>query len=123
MIENVFGILASRWRIYRKPIIASLPTIEAIVKATVCLHNWVMIFESKTSDDNKRYCPLAAVDREDGNGAVINGEWRNEAENRSNLIPIHRASSNMYGKEAKIMRERLTSYFMFEGAVPFQWNK
>ncbi|KAG5890508.1 hypothetical protein JTB14_016386 [Gonioctena quinquepunctata] len=123
MIENVIGILASRWRIYRKPIIASLPTIEAIVKATVCLHKWVMIFQYKTTDDNKRYCPQAAVDREDGNETVINGERRNETENRSNLIPIHKASSNMDGKKAKIMRERLTSYFMFEGAVPFQWNK
>lgn len=123
MIENTFGIMASRWRIYRKPIIASLPTVEAIVKATVCLHNFVMIFESKTTDNNRRYCSSSAVDREDGNGDVINGEWRNEVENKNNLIPLHRISSNMYGKEAKIMRERLTSYFMFEGAIPYQWNK
>lgn len=123
MIENVFGILASRWRIYRKPIIASLPTVEAIVKSTVCLHNWVMIFESKTTDDKKRYCPLAAVDREDGGGAIIHGEWHNDIQNMSNLVPINRASSNMYGKEAKTMRETLTSHFLFEGAIPFQWNK
>lgn len=37
-IENCFGILASRWRIYRQAIIASEETVNAIIKATVVLH-------------------------------------------------------------------------------------
>lgn len=50
VIENAFGILTSRWRIYRKSIIASLQTVDGIVKATVCLHNWL-----KKGENNVRY--------------------------------------------------------------------
>lgn len=42
VVENAFGIMASKWRIYRKPINASLKTVESIVKATVCLHNFLL---------------------------------------------------------------------------------
>jgi len=40
-IENCFGILASRWRVYRQTIIANEETINAIIKASVILHNFV----------------------------------------------------------------------------------
>ncbi|CAG2064623.1 unnamed protein product [Timema podura] len=33
IIENTFGILAARWRIFRKPIVASVGTVESIIKA------------------------------------------------------------------------------------------
>lgn len=38
-IENSFGILANRWRIFRKPIILKVEKTMKIVQATVCLHN------------------------------------------------------------------------------------
>ncbi|XP_018372309.1 PREDICTED: uncharacterized protein LOC108766873, partial [Trachymyrmex cornetzi] len=41
LIENTFGILVSQWRVFRKPIIANPETAVEIVKATVCLHNWL----------------------------------------------------------------------------------
>jgi len=41
IIENIFGIIASQWRIYRKPIIASPENAKLMVQATVCLHNWL----------------------------------------------------------------------------------
>ena len=40
-IENVFGILAARWRIFRKSIRANIKSVEAIVQAGVCLHNFL----------------------------------------------------------------------------------
>ena len=42
-IENVFGILAARWRIFRKVIRADIRTVEAIVQACVCLHNFLQL--------------------------------------------------------------------------------
>ena len=39
-IENTLGIWAARWRIFRRPIRASVPTSEIIVKATIGLHNY-----------------------------------------------------------------------------------
>ena len=54
IIENSFGILASRFRIFRRPIIAQVETVESITKACVALHNYLM--KRSTSDEN-RYCP------------------------------------------------------------------
>ncbi|XP_050056164.1 uncharacterized protein LOC114121840 [Aphis gossypii] len=40
-IENTFGIMASKWLIFRQPIIATEETVNAIVQASVVLHNYV----------------------------------------------------------------------------------
>lgn len=80
-----------------------------------------MILQSK-SIGNKQYCPISAVDKEDGDGQLIEGEWRT-VENSNNLLPINRVSSNMYGQNSEDMRSQLNSYFLFDGAIPFQWNK
>ncbi|XP_023311560.1 protein ALP1-like isoform X2 [Anoplophora glabripennis] len=72
VIENTFGILASRWRIYRKPIIASETTVVKVIKATVCLHNFLMTFANTT------YFTPSSADQEDNEGELIEGEWRKE---------------------------------------------
>ena len=41
VIENTFGILSVRWRIFRRPILAKPDNVNAIVKATICLHNFL----------------------------------------------------------------------------------
>lgn len=40
-VENVFGIMASQWRILRRPILANVSTVTKIIQAIVCLHNWL----------------------------------------------------------------------------------
>ncbi|KAJ8967904.1 hypothetical protein NQ317_000584 [Molorchus minor] len=110
VIENTFGILAARWRIYRKPIISSLSTADGIIKATVCLHNWLMIYESKIKSEYRHYCPSNFIDREKDDGAINEGDWRKET-NGANLCHINRMGANMYGKNAFTMREQIKSYF------------
>ncbi|XP_011860305.1 PREDICTED: putative nuclease HARBI1, partial [Vollenhovia emeryi] len=61
MIENTFGILASQWRIYRKPIIASPKNAKIMVSATICLHNWL-----RRQDDNI-YVPPTLIDIDEPN--------------------------------------------------------
>ena len=39
-IENAFGILSAKWRVFRRPIRANVEFVERITKATVCLHNY-----------------------------------------------------------------------------------
>ncbi|XP_031327875.1 uncharacterized protein LOC116159107 [Photinus pyralis] len=56
-IENTFGILASRWRVFRKPIIANVETCIAITKACVALHNYLQKGEEDLPLEQRRYCP------------------------------------------------------------------
>lgn len=41
VVENAFGILAQKWRIFYRPIETSVETTIAIVKATCILHNYL----------------------------------------------------------------------------------
>lgn len=109
-IENSFGILASRWRIYRKPISAKVETIEFMILATVCLHNFIM----KRSSNN--YCPQSFVDVEDGNGYIRLGAWRNEG----HLEPATNLGSNTNSRSAYTIRNNFMNYFENTGAVSWQ---
>ena len=40
-IENAFGILSEKWRIFRKPIKTNVDLVDKITTASVCLHNYV----------------------------------------------------------------------------------
>ena len=78
-IENTFGILCARWRIFRRPIRADVKKVEAIVKATVCLHNYLMY------TDNASYTPNGFIDSYADDGTIIHGAWRQEVE--ANSLP------------------------------------
>ena len=45
-VENAFGILSAMWRIFRKPIRTNVDLAEKIMKATVCLHNYLRVTEN-----------------------------------------------------------------------------
>lgn len=86
----------------------------------MCLHNYLMNVAINTQADSQ-YFNAQSVDREDRDGNIIDGDWRNE-ENH-NLITIRRTGTNMYSRYSENIRSLLSTYFMNEGAVPFQWNK
>ncbi|KAG8173304.1 hypothetical protein JTE90_016299 [Oedothorax gibbosus] len=41
IVENAFGILSARFRVYRRPFECKLETVDKVVKATVMLHNYL----------------------------------------------------------------------------------
>lgn len=120
IIENSFGILVTRWTIFNRPIIAKLSTIEKIIKATVCLHNFLRMSDLRRPDAAK-YCPSTFVDREDAHGKVIDGEWRSNAHN--NLPNVLRMGGNAYTKTASAIRSALTNYFLNDLPIDPQWSK
>ena len=65
MIENSFGILAARWRVFRRPIISNPEKVKLYVQAAVALHNFLRTTESSV------YCPPGFIDAEDGSGNPI----------------------------------------------------
>lgn len=123
VIENAFGILVARWRILERPIIAKLETIEKIVGAAVCLHNFLMKrdMERLQKGENKKYCPVGFIDRENERGEVIEGEWRNEIEH--GLPNVRRMGGNAYAQRASEVRRSFSHFFLHIDPIEPQWTK
>ena len=73
VIENAFGILLARWRIYNTPIQAKPENVEKIVLATIALHNYLR------QTDNTSYCPNGFIDCERSTSEIIPGHWRRDS--------------------------------------------
>lgn len=111
VIENAFGILAAKWRIYRKPLIAKVETIEKMIQATVTLHNWLCKNESEKTND--------IADKELSDGSFIEGTWRTIIEpSTSALQQMAPSSTHTYSRASAAIRQQFMEYFNEEGAVP-----
>lgn len=120
-IENSFGILAARWRIYRRPINAQEKTVRQIIKATLCLHNWLQKLSNESRGSSARqYCPPGLTDFVDEHGELHEGRWRSQ--DMDGLRQLGKLGSNNYSREAKNIRDRFGEFFMNSGAVPWQWK-
>lgn len=62
--------MAARWRIFLRPIQSNVDTVNKIVKAAICLHNFLRQTNSAT------YCPAGFIDTFDSSGKIKEGEWR-----------------------------------------------
>ena len=67
--ENLFGILANRWRIFLNAISLSPEKVEMITMAILILHNWFR----KNSYMSNVYCPIGISDRVHQNGDITPG--------------------------------------------------
>ena len=101
-IENAFGVLSARWRIFRRPIRANVDTVQHIIKATIALHNYLLLTE------NACYIPSGFVDCWSANGELISGKWRGEVHTDDPALrELHRQGSANYRYSAKETREQL----------------
>jgi hypothetical protein len=117
VIENAFGILATRFRIYRRPIIANVDTVKNVT-ATIALHNFLLISQRK--QDAFSYCPQNFVDQNGTRGRVIPGQWRQEIGATAGFSRLDRNArgSNNSSKSAQQVRDGYKEYFNSpEGAV------
>ena len=114
VVENAFGILANRFRVFLKPIHMEVEKVEKIVLGACALHNFlrVRIGDSYISQ---------VVDREVGDAReVVQGEWRSDPPLRKVKVSGNRNSTG-YAKE---MRNYYCSYVnSCNGAVPWQWDR
>ena len=118
ILENAFGILANRWRVFRKPFLLEPEKVKAITLALLTLHNWL----TKESDIGKAYFSPALVDREDPEtGAIIEGSWRKEIPTES-WKSLSKTRAPNPANEAKRIREEFTDYFTNQGCIPWQWK-
>lgn len=116
VIENSFGVLSAKWRIYRRPILAKRETVVRIVKSTICLHNWI-----KTK--NSFYFPEGYIDREEANGQISTGRWRQEVSTEDGgLISIGRSGANNSSGNALHIRNNFKRYFVEVDVLPWADN-
>ena len=122
IIENSFGILAARFRIFRRPIIARESVVVNVTKASVALHNYLM-YGREFEPSSCTYCPANFTDEETINGTRA-GAWRGEVQGYQGLQPLPRQlGSNNYTRDAKKVREMFRDYFNSEqGQVPWQYQ-
>ena len=116
-IENAFGIMAGRFRIFRKPIIASEETARAITLAAVILHNFIKSFEDNLPIEDRRYASADFIDHEDCNGNFIPGSWRRLSHCMVDMIPQNCQETVQSAKEVRII---LKDFFIHDGAIPWQ---
>ena len=95
MIENTFGILGSRFRIFRGPIIRKIEDIKHITKAAVILHNFL-----KKRKERGTYCPPDYVYQE-AVQRTLPGRWLVEANEVQGLTGLGKQGSNNFTRITK----------------------
>lgn len=115
-IENAFGILSARWRIFHRAIRADVTTVDLIVKAAVALHNYMLC------TDNAGYVPAGFIDSYNSEG-VVEGEWRAivKDDREPALDAPPRLSARNYTDDAKKQRDHLRDY-VNSGAGAVEWQ-
>ena len=114
IIENCFGIMACKFRIFRRCIEVHPNFAEDIVLACCTLHNFLR------EENGKKYMPPRSVDQEMLDGEVIPGAWRDEV----HLDDIQRDRQTNPGQYAKEIRNNLSDYFLtVEGEVAWQYDR
>ena len=120
VIENAFGIVAARFRVFRRPIHARVEMVIQVTKAVIALHNYLMA--GRSFSHSTKYCPAGFVDNDTENGREL-GEWRKVTQSDEGLRDVSNAGSNNYSRDAKLVREDFKNYFMSpKGQVRWQWN-
>ena len=115
VIENCFGILAARWKIFSTPIDASVVNTERYTLAWIALHNYLR------QTNNPPYCPNSFVDCEDSTGDIKEWEWTN-TERNGELANLPNICGSCHKNDAVNMRCYLMRYLNGEGLVDWQLN-
>lgn len=100
-VENTFGIMCSKFRIFRREIEMGPPGVEKIVNAAGVLHNMLR------RECGSTYMPKRSVDHETEELDFVPGTWR-DANDLHNLQP---SRSKNPTESAKALRELLSNYF------------
>ncbi|MGH0146353.1 UNVERIFIED_CONTAM: hypothetical protein FKN15_007788 [Acipenser sinensis] len=118
-VENAFGILANRWRVFRSTIALAPEKVSHLVLDACALHNYL-----RTQNTSRQiFTPSDSIDFEDvQTGQIIPGQWRTDIPTDS-MYDIVTVGSNNYFNDAKTVRDAYRKYFNSDiGAVSWQKN-
>jgi hypothetical protein len=113
IVENAFGILASRFGVFQRPITVNIEKVSTIVLACCYLHNYL---RRKTEIS---YICRGNVDTEIlESGQLVDGSWRDVVQ----PVPLQPLRGRNTSNYAKSVRDAYCDYFNNEGEVTWQYN-
>lgn len=116
VVENAFGILASRFRIYHSQINLEPQNICKVVRATCVLHNFLM-----TQQPTSYAPPNTSYQEDTANGIII---CAGSDTSQSNMMALQRTiSRGNLGQDAKYVRNNFINYFNNENTLPWQHKR
>nr|AEE62694.1 unknown [Dendroctonus ponderosae] len=113
VVENVFGILASIFRVFRKPMLIQPEKAAMVCMTCALLHN----FLRRSNTSRQIYTPSDSFDYE-ADGHLMPGSWRQDTAS-SSLLPLGKTPRKP-SEEAKYIRKEFAEYFVSNGAVEWQ---
>ncbi|KAK8772437.1 hypothetical protein V5799_024318 [Amblyomma americanum] len=114
-VESAFGVMASRFRIFRRVINLKPENVDFVVLASCALHNFLT--------EDECYMDAQYVDQEDHFGNVTKGQWRSTlaADGGSAMLGLQPPARHNFSRAAAEARDIFCSYFVSAaGAVPWQ---
>jgi hypothetical protein len=111
VVENAFGIMSSKFRVYRSPIALKTSSVRLVVMATVCLHNFIRQYNMKDHSEDLS---------ETGNEETMAGDEDDNDDIRG--LRAFRSKRGRNEASALQLRKQLTQHFTSTGAVPWQWK-
>ena len=116
--ENLFGILANRWRIYFTIINLEPKIVKDFLLTTLILHNMLI----RSPNSLNIYQPASLVNHVDENRNLTGGEWKKDITGDT-FYPLQTHTSEHNIKSStKSIREEFKDYFISEGALKWQWK-
>lgn len=115
VVENLFGIMSSRFQVLLKPIHLDEKKTTKVILAICALHNFLL------TESDIKYATVADFDREKDDGDIIPGRWRDEASN--GIFSLQRDHNRNPSANAKEIRNIFKDYFMSVGGeVSWQYG-
>ena len=119
IVENVFGILASKFRVFLKPIGLHPDKVESVTLTCIYLHN----FLRRNVESRNAYSPPGTFDTEDVDNATITaGSWRAESNAGEGFIDLQNIPRRSTVDTQNIRREFRDYFVSAEGRIPWQDN-
>jgi len=123
VIENTFGILSARWRIFRRPIVALPENAIRATKAACVLHNFLQRRNDASDAGERFYCPAGFADTYDDNGVIVPGQWRSETLGTT-LDSLQSITGNRSSRSAQNVRDTFVDFFVSPvGEVQWQYGR
>lgn len=111
VVENAFGILASRFQVLQTSMRVNLDTVEKVVLACCVLHNYLR-------KKSPTYLTPSSVDWEDvSSEQLVEGEWRQHVRELLGLQSLRKGPQETL---AEVFRGYYKDYYNNEGKVEFQ---